>query len=142
MAKIDHKPRKWNTDKVTWAAKDNDQWQTEVKDNLKVSSNNHSLEHNFHQVWTLSNSSNITSKNKISNNKTIWCKIKVINNSNNSMIQGCNNQWLEIFNHRANAEILWLRYLIIKIKTQWWVGKWKWVKVCKDNNWTPLKERN
>ena len=103
MAKIDHKPRKWNTDKVTWVAKDNDQWQTAVRDRFKVSFNNHSLEHNFHQVWTRSNSSNITSKNKISNNKITWCKIKAINNSN--LIQECNNQWLEISNHKDNAEI-------------------------------------
>ena len=114
MAKIDHKPRKWNTDKVTWVAKDNDQWQTAVRDRVKVSFN-HSLEHNFHQVWTHSNSSNITSKNKIFNNKITWCKIKAINNNNilqiysnsnsSNSIHECNNQWLEISNHKANAEI-------------------------------------
>ena len=102
MERIDPKPKKWNIDKVTWVIKDNDQWQMVVKGRHKVRSNNLSLVHNFHQVWAHSNSSNITSKNKIFNNKIIWCKIKVINNN---MTQECNNQWLEIFNLRANVEI-------------------------------------
>ena len=139
MAKIDHKLRKWNIDKVTWATKDNDQWPTVVRDRLKVSFKV-SLEHNFRQDWTHSNSSNTTSKNKISNNKTTWCKTKAINNST---IQGCNNPWLEILSLRVKGEILWLRYSIIKIKIRWWVvDKLKWVKVCKDSNWTPLKEKS
>ena len=138
MEKIDLRPKRLNIDKVMLVLRVKDQWQMVVKDKFKDNFNPN-LAHNFHQDWMLSNSSNTTNRNKISNNKITWCKTKV---SNNSSTQECNNQWLEIFNHRGNVEILWLRFWTTKIKTQWWEVKLRWLMVCKVSNWMHSKERN
>lgn len=138
MVKTDLKLKKLNTDKVEiWAQQVLDQWQMVDNDNLNSNLN---LEHNFLLGWIHNSNNSTTSKNKIFNNKTIWCKIRL---TNNNLIQGCSNQWFGTSNPRDKGEILWLRFLIIKIKIQWWwIISSKWAKLCKDNSLMLLRGRS